>query len=267
MCIAFKCLPMWMVRSVLLALSVTLMSPVWAAQEIRVGAAHFPPYIVRPERGSDTGLLQKLLSAMNELQTDYKFTAVPTSLARRVRDFDQGRVDLILFESSNWGWQGVDYDSVDLGLVDSEVFIAKQQPGRDQSYFDDLKGKRLALFSGYHYAFADFNPAPSYLLNHFDATLTYSHESNLQMVLRGRVDMTLMTRSNLNDMLRHNPQYKSRVLISDRADQRYHHYAFIRPHGPIKAEEVTKLIKALKDNGQLKAIFAPYDIEVLETDS
>ena len=117
MCIAFKCLPMWMVRSVLLALSVTLMSPVWAAQEIRVGAAHFPPYIVRPERGSDTGLLQKLLSAMNELQTDYKFTAVPTSLARRVRDFDQGRVDLILFESSNWGWQGVDYDSVDLVLV------------------------------------------------------------------------------------------------------------------------------------------------------
>ncbi|MCU1728698.1 transporter substrate-binding domain-containing protein [Pseudomonas sp. 7P_10.2_Bac1] len=258
---------MWMARSVLLTLGLTLIPSAWAAQEVRVGAAHFPPYIVRPERGSDTGLLQQLLTAMNQLQNDYHFTLVPTSMARRVRDFDQGRVDLMLFESSNWGWKGIDYESVDLGLADSEVFVAKQQPGRDQSYFDDLKGKRLALFTGYHYAFANFNPSPAYLASNFDATLTYSHESNLQMVLRGRVDMTLMTCSFLTDLFKHNPQYKPRILVSKRLDQSYHHYAFVRPNGPIKTEEVAQLIKTLRDNGQLKAIFAPYNIEMVAGES
>jgi len=265
MCAALKCLPKWMARSVLLPLSVSFMAPVWAVQEVRVGAAHFPPYIVHPERGGDIGLLQQLLSAMNQLQPDYHFIVVPTSLARRVRDFDQGRVDLTFFECECWGWKGVDYESVDLGLEDSEVFVAKQQPGRDQTYFDDVSGKRMALFTGYHYAFADFNLAPAYLINTFNATLTYSHKSNLQMVLRGRVDITLLTRSNLTDILRRNPQYRSRVLMSERVDQFYHHRAFVRRQGPINAEELVRLLNTLRDNGQFKAIFAPYNIKLVAT--
>jgi hypothetical protein len=41
------------------------------------------------------------------------------------------------------------------------------------------------VFSGYHYAFANFNADPKYLATHFNATLTYSHDSNLLMVARG----------------------------------------------------------------------------------
>lgn len=246
----------------LLAFGATLLTPVWAAQEVRVGAAHFPPYIVRPERGADTGLLPQLLVALNQLQSDYHFVLVPTSIARRFRDFDQGRVDVVMFENPAWGWQGISYSPVDMGLEDAEVFIAKQQPGRQQTYFDDLGSKRLALFSGYHYAFAGFNPSPKYLIDTFNATLTYSHESNMQMVLRGRVDIALITRSNLIDLLRGNSQIKPLMLVSERTDQIYHHYALLRPQGPIQSQQFAQMLQSLRDNGQLSAIFDPYKIAV-----
>lgn len=158
--------------------------PASAAQLVRVGAAHFPPYTVRPEQGADTGLLPQLVEALNALQTDYQFVLVPTSIPRRFRDFQQGRVDMAIFENPKWGWQDIAHTDVDMGLEDAEIFVAQQEPGRDQSYFADLTGKRLAVFSGYHYAFANFNPDPKYMAEHFNATLTYSHDSNLLMVAR-----------------------------------------------------------------------------------
>lgn len=254
---------MWMVRCVLLALGAAVLTPSWAAQEVRVGAAHFPPYIVRPERGADTGLLPQLLAALNQLQSDYHFAIVPTSVARRVRDFNQGRVDMLLFENPDWGWRDVAYNRVDLGLQDAEVFVAIRQPGREQTYFDNLDGKRMALFTGYHYAFAGFNPEPKFLTDTFNATLTYSHESNLLMVLRGRVDIAPITRSNLTGLLSRNPQVRSKVLVSTRIDQVYHHYALVRPQAPIQSQQFAHMLQTLRDNGQLEAIFAPYKIALV----
>lgn len=122
-----KCLPVRMAHSVLLALGMMCLTPVWAAQEIRVGAAHFPPYTVRPESGADTGLLPQLLEALNRLQSDYRFVLVPSSIPRRFRDFEQGRVDVVMFENPAWGWQGIAYSAVDMGLEDAEVFVARRQ--------------------------------------------------------------------------------------------------------------------------------------------
>ena len=247
----------------LLAFGMTLLTPVWAVQEVRVGAAHFPPYTVRPESGVDTGLLPQLLDALNQLQNDFRFVPVPSSIPRRFRDFDQGRVDMVMFENPAWGWQDIAYSAVDMGLEDAEVFVARQQPDRQQDYFDDLSNKRLALFSGYHYAFAGFNPSPRYLAQHFNATLTYSHESNLLMVLRGRADIAPITRSNLTGLLSRNPQVRSKVLVSTRIDQVYHHYALVRPQAPIQSQQFAHMLQSLRDNGQLEAIFAPYKIALV----
>ena len=255
-----KFLPM---RIAFLALGITLLMPAVAAQNVRVGAAHFPPYTVQPERGADTGLLPQLLVALNQLQSDYHFEVVPSSIARRFRDFEQGRVDVVLFENPAWGWQGIAHSAVDMGLEDAEIFVAQRQPGREQSYFDDLAGKRLALFSGYHYAFAGFNPEPKFLTDTFNATLTYSHESNLLMVLRGRVDIAPITRSNLTGLLSRNPQVRSKVLVSTRIDQVYHHYALVRPQAPIQSQQFAHMLQTLRDNGQLEAIFAPYKIALV----
>ena len=239
--------------------------PASAAQLVRIGAAHFPPYTVRPEQGADTGLLPQLVEALNTSQTDYQFVLVPTSIPRRFRDLEQGRIDMAIFENPDWGWQKVPHTSVDMGLEDAEVFVAQRKPGRDQGYFANLAGKRLAVFSGYHYAFANFNPDPKYLAEQFNATLTYSHDSNLLMVARGRADIALVTRSYLSDFMVRNVDIAGQFLVSERIDQVYHHYALLRPKAPITAAAFGELLKRLRDNGEMLKIFEPYRIDVMPT--
>ena len=256
--------PMWTVpRLLLAALAVLWALPAHAGQLVRVGAAHFPPYTVRPESGADTGLLPQLVEALNQLQSDYQFVLVPTSIPRRFGDFKQARVDMAIFENPDWGWKDIPHTTVDMGLEDAEIFVAQREPQRGESYFADLKGKRLALFSGYHYEFANFNADPKTLAQNYNATLTYSHDSNLLMVLRGRADVALDTRSYLSDYLLRNEKVADQLLVSQRIDQVYHHYAIIRPTAPITGEAFGKLLRGLRDNGQMLKIFQPYRIAVV----
>ncbi|WP_081951649.1 substrate-binding periplasmic protein [Pseudomonas cremoricolorata] len=237
----------------------------WAdeAVEVRIGAAHFPPYTQHPERGADSGLLQQLAQSLNQCQQRFRFILVPTSIPRRFADLQQGRTDLAIFENPAWGWQQIAHQRVDMALEDAEVFVARQLPGRGQAYFDTLADKRLALFSGYHYAFAGFNAERRYLLQHFNANLSYSHESNLAMVERGRVDVALVSRSYLSDYLARHPRSTARLLVSERVDQVYRHYALLRPAAPISAAQFAELLERLRAEGELTRIFAPYQIAVL----
>ena len=249
-------------------LLLSVLSSLWvvpsqAVQLVRIGAAHFPPYTVRPETGADTGLLPQLVEALNALQNDYRFVLVPTSIPRRFGDFKQARVDMAIFENPDWGWKDIPHTTVDMGLEDAEIFVAQREPGRQQSYFANLAGKRLALFSGYHYEFSNFNADPKFLAQNYNATLTYSHDSNLLMVLRGRADIALVTRSYLSDYLLRNEQVGDRLLVSQRVDQIYHHYAILRPTAPISGAEFGKLLQDLCENGQMLKIFDPYRIAVV----
>lgn len=247
----------------LAALAALWVLPAPAAQVVRVGAAHFPPYTIRPENGADTGLLPELVAALNSAQSDYRFELVPTSIPRRFGDFKDSRTDMAIFENPEWGWKDIPHITVDMGLEDAEIFVAQNQPGRQQNYFADLKGKRLALYSGYHYEFANFNADPKYLAETYSATLTYSHDSNLLMVLRGRADIALVTRSYLFDYLLRNEKVRDELLVSQRIDQIYHHYAIISPKAPITGEVFGKLLQGLRDNGQMLKIFDPYKIAVV----
>lgn len=258
--LGFKALFSWVALAVLW---LALPALACAAVEVRVGAAHFPPYTVRPEQGAERGLLPQLLEALNQQQHVYHFVLVPTSVPRRFGDLQQGRTDMAVFENPQWGWQQIPHDAVDMGLEDAEVFVARQQSGRDQQYFNSLQGKRLALFNGYHYAFADFNSDPYYLSQAYSATLTYSHESNLLMVQHGRADIALATRSFLIDFLAHNPDSQTQLMASERVDQVYHHYAILRPDAPIKAGAFAALLDRLRESGQLLRIFQPYRINVV----
>lgn len=250
-------------RVLLMALGALFVLPTSAAQRVQVGAAHFPPYTVRPESGADTGLLPQLVEALNHLQTDYEFVLVPTSLPRRFGDFKEGRVDMAIFENPEWGWKDTPHTAVDMGLEDAEIFVAQSKPDRQQSYFADLKGKRLALYSGYHYEFANFNADPKFLADNYNATLTYSHDSNILMVLRDRADIALVTRSYLSDYLLRNEKHREQLLVSQRIDQVYHHYALIRPQAPITGEAFGKLLQGLRNNGQMLKIFDPYKIAIV----
>jgi ABC-type amino acid transport substrate-binding protein len=249
-------------KSLLLVTTLLSAWQVEAAQLVRIGAAHFPPYTIRPERGEDTGLLPQMVVALNAMQANYHFEIVPTSIPRRFRDFQQERFDMAIFENPDWGWKDIAHVAVDMGLEDAEIFVAHQTEGRTQDYFKDLRGKRLALFSGYHYAFANFNADPKYLADNYNASLTYSHDSNLLMVLRGRADIALITRSYLSVFFAANPEDAGQFLISERVDQVYRHFALLRPNGPISGREFEALLQQLRDNQQMYKIFEPFRIAV-----
>ena len=83
------------------------------------------------------------------------------------------------------------------------------------------------------------------------------------MVLRGRSDIALVTRSYLSDYLLRNENIGDQLLVSQRIDQVYHHYAILRPAAPISGEAFGKLLQDLRDNGQLLKIFDPYKIAVV----
>ncbi|KKY59002.1 Periplasmic binding protein [Pseudomonas amygdali pv. lachrymans] len=247
----------------LLFVSFMATSQVYAAQVVRVAAVHFPPYMVRPEKGEDAGLLPKLIDALNAEQDDYEFVMIPTSVPRRFRDFAEGRFDVAIFENPDWGWKDIAHETVDLGLEDAEVYVARRVEGRDQNYFDDLSDKRLALFSGYHYGFANFNTDQKYLSEHFNVTSTYSHDSNLLMVVRNRADIAPVTRSYLIDFMAHNKDEAAQLMVSERVDQIYRQYALLRPNGNIDVPHFKALLEKLRADGELETIFQPLHIKVL----
>jgi ABC-type amino acid transport substrate-binding protein len=244
----------------LVALSLLIVQPLLAEQRIGVGAYHFPPYVIKPESASPGGLLPELLVALNRLQDDYHFELVPTSVTRRYRDLQSGRFDLILFESPSWGWQGIEHRALDLQIEDAEVYVALGEVGRDQRYFDQLKGKRMALYSGYHYGFADFNSDQQFLAQHYNAVLTYSHDSNLAMILRGRADIAVITRSYLQLYQDRHPERGSALLVSQRADQVYQHHALFRLHAPLAPDRFSGLLQKLDEQGQLKPLLRRYHL-------
>lgn len=234
--------------------------PLLAAQLIKVGAYHFPPYVSKPEAEQAQGLLPDLLATLNAQQSEYQFVLVPTSVTRRFRDFQNARYDLIMFESPTWGWQNTPHETFDLQVQDAEVYVAKAAAGRGQEYFSQFSGKRLALYNGYHYGFAQFNADPEYLAKQFNAVLTYSHDSNLLMVLRERADLTVVTRSYLHRYLLRYPEQRTQMLVSDRVDQVYRHQALLRPNAPISVEGLRGLLRQLRDGGQLSALYRQYDL-------
>lgn len=244
----------------LVAFCLLLMPPAFAVEQVRVGVYDFPPYAVKPESAQPAGLVPELLAALNKAQNQYRFGLVPTSVTRRYRDLQSSRFDMILFESPQWGWQDTEHVALDLHIEDAEVYVARVEPGRGQDYFEQIDGKRLALYTGYHYGFANFNSDQQYLREELGAVLTYSHDSNLTMLLRGRADIAVITRSYLEIYQDRNPELRSQLLVSERVDQVYQHQALFRPQAPLSAPRFAALLQELNRDGTLDELLGRYHV-------
>jgi hypothetical protein len=60
-----------------------------------------------------------------------------------------------------------------------------------------------------------------------------------------------------------NKEDASQLLVSERVDQTYRHFALLRPKSPISGAEFDQLLEKLRDNGEMLKIFQPYRIAVL----
>ncbi len=231
------------------------------AETINVGGYTFPPFL---EKKGDNyvGVVFDIIEELNNFQDKYEFQFVPTASRRRTEHFEKKIFDIIMFEDIAWGWSDRnDVVASKVFLEGGEVYIAKADPSRNQSYFDDLSNKSIAGILGYHYGFAGFSGDDKYLKENFDIQLSTSHEGNIRKVLAGRSDVSVVTLSYLNKYLKENPDKRNQLLISDKFDQRFHHTILFRKNGKISVDEMNALITGMENSGAFARIWAKYGIE------
>lgn len=238
------------------------MSPAPAQQLVKVGGYEFPPYV---EVGGDNrpqGLTLDLIDLLNRRQSAHRFEFHLTTPARRYRDFEAGQYDMIAFESRDWGWtqQNIAIDASKVFFHDSEVYITRQQDGRGQSWFDSLADRSVAGILGYHYAFTNYEGNPETLKQKYRMVLVNSHPASIEVVLRGRADVGVVTKSYLTRYLRTNPAATGQLLVSSRTDQIYAHTILIRPGLTPNVAEVNNLLDRLSQDGSLTAMFRAADV-------
>ncbi len=233
-----------------------------AAPVVKVGGYNFPPFVFFNEDGSYTGLTLDMIRAINRFQQRYHFRFVPTSAQRRYRDLARGVFQMIFFESVLWGWQGRGVKPTRVYLKGGEVFIARRRPGRTLSYFDSLAGKTIAGILGYHYAFADFRTDPDYLRRTFSMVLTSSPQGNIMMVIRGRIDLAVVTKSYLDLFLKQHPAYRKQLMISPRMDQVYRHTILIKEGTRPGVEEMNQLLEHMEKRGVLDRLWRKYGLGI-----
>ena len=248
----------------LLLFSIFLTAPtVHSREQILVGVAHFPPFIIN-EGGTVGGLAMQMLELMNAEQSKYEFIALPTLPNTRHKIFDLGRYDMSMFDNLDWGWKGRDVDASDAYLRGGEIYITQAEPGKGQEYFDSFKNKKMVGIEGYHYGFADFNSDPAYLIQNFDIELTRSNAGSIQMILAGRGDIAVVTKSYLALYLNEHPGDRDKLLLSTKFDQTYQHRIILRRNIKLTIAEINDLLASLKQSGKLDALWAKINLNDAE---
>ncbi len=230
----------------------------WLAQAqgrtVHVGAYPFLPFW-----DGQSGLTADLVQALNAFQKDYRFVLVPTSSARRYRDLEDGQYSVIFFESLRWGWSERAVDATRVYLRgDGEVYVARAQPGRDQTYFDTLADKDLLGVTGYHYTFAGMEADPAVLRQRFRITFGQDNAALLRHLLAGHGEIAVLTKSFVTRHLQQRPQDAVRLIISERYDQMYEHTALVARGSSPSARDLDALFERMEAAGVLRKLWSAY---------
>ena len=230
-----------------------------------VGVYDFPPAAQVSDTGEVAGLAADLLAALNVSQDDYTFVPLVTSPKRRQLDFIEQRYDVIFFESPDWSWDKVEYEATLPILMDEEVYVALDKPGRDQSFFNDVASRRIVAMLGYHYGFTENETDEIRLRSRFDIELSHSHNRNLELILADRpsvAEVAVVSRSWLDLFARSQPALADRLLVSDRIDQRYLLSGIVRPGGPISATDLEALLEPLIRDGAWQEMVRAHHLQL-----
>jgi ABC-type amino acid transport substrate-binding protein len=233
----------------------------FATETVKIGVYDFPPYVFIGDKTS--GITIDIISAMNKLQNEYEFIAVPTTARRRYRDFENNMFDMMFFESENWGWKKYPVVSSKAFVTGAEVYVTQAKPGREQSFFSDFKNRTMIGVLGYHYKFADFNADQEYLNNNFNLIQTESQKQSLELILKNRGEIAVISKEYLNYYFVHSPADKAKLLISEKFDQVYQHTILIRKQSKVTVSYINNLLDEMKKKDVLIPLWKQYDLKEL----
>ena len=230
----------------------------YSAETVKVGGYLFPPFVEKKVDGNIEGLTLDMIEGINGLQSKYNFEYVMTSAKRRYEDMFSGKYDVMFFESILWGWSEQPVKASNVFLKGGEVYITNAEGGKDQSYFDTLKGKSLLGILGFHYGFANFNADENFLESNYNARMTKTHSGNILSIVNKRSDIAVVTKSYILKYLYENPGISNRLLVSEKFDQEYNHTVLVKDGANITVEEINKLLDDLKSSGKMDNILKKY---------
>lgn len=237
-------------RALAFLLALLAVAPTWARELIQVGGYEFAPY-VEFRHSKPAGVTIELIRHLNRIQDRFEFRFELTAPRRRYDELTSGRFDVMLFESPEWGWSPYSgkFSATREILRDTEVFVALAGPGRDQSFFAAPSERSIAGVYGYHYAFAGLTTDPVVLEQKHRMSLVYSNRASIDLMLNGRVDMAILTRSYLHRFLTENPSLRSKLLIAQHPDQVYSLRALVREGATITTRDIEQYLATLRRQG------------------
>ena len=255
-----------MFRALLVILAIltgTVSASASAREVVMVGGYEFAPFVGQNAAGKPEGLTLTLIEALNRYQDRFTFQFVLTSPSRRYKDFEDRKFDVIFFESPDWGWTGrkLPVDASNVFLDGGEIYIARAVPGRGQDYFSSLSDKRMVGILGYHYGFAGFETDNQVLAAKFHMTQVNDNSACIEMILKDRGDVAVVTDSYLKRYLKSHPGTADKLLVSDQYDQRYAHRALVRRGAAITIADLNQLLAAMEKDHSLARIWREFGIK------
>ncbi len=220
--------------------------------EVKVGGYQFEPFLFQEANGKWQGATVQLIDQLNRSQTSFHFKFVPTSPKRRFKDMDRGLFDIMLYEQAEWGWNERSVVMTQPFYQGGELYVALKKDGINQSFFKDLKSKRIAAVRGFHYGFANFTSDSEQMKKDFKVDFVPSCSAAIGMILKGRAEIAVVSRLFLKNLFSNGTFSPSQFVVSKNFDQRYNLRAILRVDSPIKTTRLSQLINdviALNKNG------------------
>ena len=91
--------------------------------------------------------------------------------------------------------------------------------------------------------------------------LNTNHQSNIEKVLLGRVDLAIVTKSYLQRYLKEHADAKDHLLISSTLDQEYHHTILLKTQSRVSIEKINALLADMEKAGMLSRLWKRYGLE------
>jgi ABC-type amino acid transport substrate-binding protein len=234
--------------------------PVRAATTVKVGGYEFAPYVEVDAAGRASGMSVDFVKLLNESQDRWNFVFVPTTPPRRYTDFAEGKFDLVVFEDLAW-WKSEPNMRTSKVLVRSgDRYIAQARQGRGKEFFQDFASRRMVGTRGYHFGFANGASDPDLLQKQYRMQLVSSHGAGIEMILRDRGDIAVVSDGYLGWYLQRNPEARAKLLLSDKYDVEYDLSVLVRDGAEPSPAELDVLFGKLEQQGKIAALLVRYGI-------
>lgn len=242
----------------LLACSLALAVPAQARIPVTVAATDSAQAPFTFADGS--GLGRDLVDALNGVQSRYAFDYVLMPTLRVTEMVASGVIDLASLHNIAWGWdaRGV-AATMDL-CVARDVFIARKEATRDESFFDGIGTLPMVGVIGFHYRFAGYSEDQAALKRAFNLVLVKDELTVIRMILEGRGEIGITASTTLDYLRKVDPELHGRLLVSRRFDSEYGRHFVVSAKAPIEPAELDDYLRTLARDGALAAIFERYGL-------